>query len=86
VNSASIGHSFTWKKAKAFAEKHHLPQTAGSDSHIPETIGKAFTTIECESTNISSILDAIRNGLTTPSGKPNSFRDRLRKLSRRKGR
>jgi predicted metal-dependent phosphoesterase TrpH len=86
VNSASIGHSFTWKKAKAFADKRMLPQTAGSDSHIPETIGKAFTTIESESTNVSAILDAIRKGFTVPSGRPYTFRDRLSKLSRRKGR
>lgn len=86
VNSASIIHSFTWKKAKAFAEKHRLPQTAGSDSHIPETIGKAFTTIDCESTSVSSILDAIRKGFTVPNGRPYNFNDRLRKLSRRKAR
>lgn len=86
VNSASLLHSFTWKKAKAYAEKNQLPQTAGSDSHVPETIGKAFTTIECNSTNVSSILDAIKNGFTSPYGRPYKFRDRVRKLSRRKGR
>jgi len=86
LNSASLIHSLTWKRARTFAEKNRLPQTAGSDSHVPQTIGKAYTAIECESTNISSILNAIRNGYTAPSGHPYNFRDRLRKLSRRKRR
>ena len=84
VNSASIFHSLTWKRAVGFAEKNHLPKTAGSDSHIPETIGKAFTTIECQSRDIQSVLDAIRKGSTIPNGLPYNFRDRLRKLTRRK--
>ncbi len=84
INSASILHSVTWKRARTFAEEKQLPQTAGSDSHIPETIGKAFTTIECESKTIASVLDAIRNGATTPDGQAYSLGDRLRKLARRK--
>lgn len=83
INSASILHSVTWKRARTFAEEKQLPQTAGSDSHIPETIGKAFTTIECESKTIASVLDAIRNGATTPDGQAYSLGDRLRKLARR---
>ena len=79
INSASFVHSITWKRAKAFAEKHHLPQTAGSDSHIPQTIGGSFTTIECEEESIESVLDAIRKGYTSASGRPNTFRERLRK-------
>ena len=84
INSASIFHSITWKKARAFANSRHLPQTAGSDSHIPETIGRAFTTINCEERTVTSVLDAIRNGSTIPEGRPNNLSDRLRKLSRRK--
>jgi predicted metal-dependent phosphoesterase TrpH len=84
VNSASIFHSITWKRAHAFAQDHRLPMTAGSDSHIPETIGKAFTTIECDSKTVRSVLDAIRNGATSPEGRPYNLGDRLRKLARRK--
>ena len=84
INSASILHSITWKLARKFAEKNHLPQTAGSDSHIPETIGKAFTTIDCDERTPTSVLAAIKNGFTKPSGSPYNFRDRIRKLVRRK--
>ncbi len=83
INSASIFHSITWKRARTFAEENQLPQTAGSDSHIPETIGKAFTTIECESKTVASVLDALRNGATSLDGRAYSLGDRLRKLARR---
>ena len=80
VNSASIFRSITWKRAKAFAIKKHLPQTGGSDSHIPQTVGKAFTIIESESETVASILNAIREGFTSPEGRPYRLSDRLRKL------
>jgi predicted metal-dependent phosphoesterase TrpH len=84
INSASIFHSVTWKRARTFAREHHLPMTAGSDSHIPETIGNAFTTIECDSQTVRSVLDAIKKGATTTEGRPNTLRERLRKRARRK--
>ena len=80
VNSASILHSVTWKRAKAFATKKNLPQTGGSDSHIPQTIGRACTVIESESETIASILNAIRRGSVSPEGRPYHLSDRLRKL------
>lgn len=83
INSASILHSITWKRARKFAEKNGLPQTAGSDSHTSETIGKAFTTMDCDGRTIASVLTAIKKGFTKPSGSPYDFRDRVRKLVRR---
>jgi predicted metal-dependent phosphoesterase TrpH len=82
INSASMLHSITWKKARKFAEKKHLPQTAGSDSHIPETIGKAFTIVDVESKDVPSVLDAIRDGRVAPEGRPYHFSDRLKKTIR----
>jgi predicted metal-dependent phosphoesterase TrpH len=84
VNSGSIFHSLTWKQARAFAQKHHLPMTAGSDSHIPETIGNAFTTVESESRTVGAVLDAIKKGATTAQGRPNTLGERLRKRTMRK--
>jgi predicted metal-dependent phosphoesterase TrpH len=84
VNSGSILHSMTWKRARAFAQQHQLPMTAGSDSHIPETIGNAFTIIECESLTVGSVLNAIRKGATTAQGRANTLGERLRKRARRK--
>jgi predicted metal-dependent phosphoesterase TrpH len=84
VNSGSIFHSMTWKRARAFALEHRLPMTAGSDSHIPETIGNAFTTIESDYPTIGSVLDAIKKGATTAQGRPNTLGERLRKRARRR--
>ena len=82
INSASMLHSITWKRARTFAEKRRLPQTAGSDSHIPETIGKAYTIVDIESRDVASVLDAIRNGQVSPEGRPYHFSDRVRKIIR----
>ncbi len=82
INSASMLHSITWKRARQFAEKKNLPQTGGSDSHIPETIGKAYTIVDIDSRDIASVLDAIRNGRVSPEGRPYHFSDRVRKIIR----
>ena len=82
INSASMLHSIAWKRARKFAEKRNLPQTGGSDSHIPETIGKAFTVVDVESREVKSVLDAIRNGRVSPEGRPYHFSDRVRKIIR----
>jgi predicted metal-dependent phosphoesterase TrpH len=82
INSASMLHSITWKRARTFAEKRNLPHTGGSDSHIPETIGKAFTIVDVDSIDVASVLDAIRNGRLAAEGRPYRFTDRVRKIVR----
>ena len=82
INSASMLHSITWKRARKFAERMNLPQTGGSDSHIPETIGRAFTIVEADSRNVASVLDAIKNGRVVADGRPYHFSDRVRKIIR----
>jgi predicted metal-dependent phosphoesterase TrpH len=80
INSASMLHSITWKRARKFAERKNLPQTGGSDSHIPETIGKAYTIVDVESRDVASVLDAIRNGRIVPEGSPYRFSERVKKI------
>ena len=82
VNSASFLHSISWGKAERFAKLHKLPRTGGSDSHIPETLGRAYTIIDADSKETSTILAAIRNGNIQPEGVPIGLRDRVRKLFR----
>ncbi len=55
--------------SKKFADRYRIPQTAGSDSHIPETIGLAYTLIENDGASVDDIVEAIRKGLTIPIGK-----------------
>lgn len=80
INSASFLHSITWKRATKFASRNDIPGVAGSDSHIPETLGRAFTIIETDSIEISSVLDAIRNGRVRAEGRPIHLGDRFHKL------
>ncbi len=80
VNSSSFLHRVVWRKAVEFAREEGLPQVAGSDSHIPQTLGRAFTIVETDSVDLHSVLDAIRSGSTTPEGRPIGIGHRLRKL------
>src|SRR6267143_766730 len=80
INSSSFLHSVTWKRARKFAEKQNYPMTAGSDSHIPETIGRAYTEVESPSKDIASVLAALRSGLVSPVGAPIRISERVRKM------
>jgi len=80
INSSSILHSVTWKRARKFAEKQNYPMTAGSDSHIPETIGRAYTEVESPSKDTASVLAALKSGLATPVGSPIRISERVQKM------
>lgn len=55
------------RQADAFADEQGLPKLAGSDAHTPAMVGRAYTEIDAEPTR-DAILDAIREGRTTPAG------------------
>ncbi len=79
INSTSILSRRVWPPADRFASSKKLPKLGGSDSHIPDTLGRAFTIIEADSDDQDSILEAIRLGRTTPVGKQISLGMRLKK-------
>ena len=84
INSSSFLRSVTWKRARKFAESENYPMTAGSDSHIPQTIGRAYTEIECGSRNTGSILAALVSGSVSPVGRSVRAIERFRKMFYRK--
>ena len=85
INSSVIPfHLLTYLNRKV-ALKVGLPQTAGSDSHIPETIGLAYTLIHAES-SLDEIIESIRKGRTEPYGKPIPWSLRLKIIRQRKKR
>ncbi len=51
------------RMARAFAEKHDLAMTGGSDAHFPLEVGRAYTTCD------QPLLDAIRDGTTHVAGR-----------------
>ena len=84
INSSSFLHSVTWKRARKFAERENYPMTAGSDSHIPQTIGRAYTEIECGSRDTGSILASLVSGSVSPVGRSVRANERFRKMFYRK--
>jgi predicted metal-dependent phosphoesterase TrpH len=86
INASSILHSISWAKARTFAKANNIPAVAGSDSHIPQTLGTAYTIIENDGDSETEILDAIRSGEVTPNGRTIRLGQRLRKLMLQAGR
>jgi len=72
-------HISNWL-ARRDADKFRLPQVGGSDSHIPQTIGDAYTIIDSASRDLTDVLDAIRAGKMHPEGHATSVQNKIRKL------
>ena len=69
------------RKALVEAKRLGIPAVAGSDSHIPEMVGQAYTEIEaCENT-VGAVLRAIKEGKVTPAGKNTPTPIILRQMS-----
>lgn len=81
VNADALSFYVSNWLARKDAQKFKLPQVGGSDSHIPETIGDAYTVIDTASSNLNDILDAIRAGRVRAEGRATSISNKLRKLS-----
>jgi len=81
VNADALSFYISNWLARKDAREFKLPEVGGSDSHIPQTIGDAYTVIDSSSTNLKDILDAIRAGRVRPEGKATSIANKLRKLS-----
>jgi predicted metal-dependent phosphoesterase TrpH len=62
------------RRARAFAEKHDLPVTAGSDAHIAEMVGRAVTEVDATEPAVEAILEAIREGRTAIGGRRTPWR------------
>lgn len=56
-------------KAKKNAQLLNLPQVGGSDAHIPQMVGQAYTEINAEENTVDAVLMAIRQGNVCAKGK-----------------
>jgi predicted metal-dependent phosphoesterase TrpH len=72
-------HLFTYQtgRSRRLAKSLQKPMTAGSDSHIPRTVGNAYTIVEAEGTSLDALLKAILQGKTRPTGTSTSIFDKL---------
>jgi predicted metal-dependent phosphoesterase TrpH len=82
INSDALFFRLNTRVARRAAVRLGLPMVAGSDSHIPETVGDAYTVIDCSSRNVKDILNAIRIGFVQPVGRPTSAGKKLLKVAR----
>ncbi len=79
INASIVFFETAKHKAERIAEELGFATVGGSDSHIPETIGDAYTIVDSDSTSIEDVLLAVKEGRVKPYGKPTSFWNRLRK-------
>ena len=79
-NASSMIHSITWRRALASAKRVSLPMVAGSDSHIPQTLGAAYTIVDSPTPDPSAVISSIKNGSVTAVPGTVSASQRLRKL------
>lgn len=82
ANAAQVPFEVVARWNRGLAEKLNLPQTGGSDSHIPETVGRAYTVVESESREVDDVIEAIRKGRTRPEGSGISLYESLVKFWR----
>ena len=57
------------RKAAIEAKRLEISGVAGSDSHIPEMVGQAYTEIDASENTPEAVLRAIREGNVSPAGK-----------------
>ncbi len=82
ANGAQIPYALVMRYNLRMAEELQLPQTGGSDSHIPETVGRCYTIVDAKSKERDDVIRAIRLGRTEVGGKGTSVGERLRKIWR----
>lgn len=83
VNSMSFPYSWTFRRNLKIAERLRLPKTGGSDAHIPEVIGRAYTLIDADSRDVEDIAKAITQGYTEPLGEGIALQERFKQLLRK---
>jgi predicted metal-dependent phosphoesterase TrpH len=84
ANSAQIPYDYICGLNQKLADELGLPVTGGSDSHIPETIGRSYTFVESESASVDDVIKALRLGRTEIGGTFTHITEWLSKHFRKK--
>jgi predicted metal-dependent phosphoesterase TrpH len=82
ANALQFPYGLMLEKNIELAQKLGLPQTGGSDAHVPKAIGRAYTIFETDSRSVEGVLSALRSGATEPKGRGITLAERL-KISKR---
>jgi predicted metal-dependent phosphoesterase TrpH len=78
LNARIMFCSISSKLARRMAIQLSLPTTGGSDSHILDTIGDAYTTVYTKSRSIDDILEAFRKGNIEAGGRCSSMKNKAK--------
>ncbi|UCD44085.1 MAG: CehA/McbA family metallohydrolase [Candidatus Bathyarchaeota archaeon] len=78
ANAAQFPYGWMLSKNTALAQKLGLPETGGSDAHIPRTMGRAYTVLESDSRDREGVLRALRRGETSAEGRGITLLERLK--------
>lgn len=81
VNSNSFFFRRSVAQALELAQRNRLGKTAGSDSHVPQTIGLSYVLLDDRPETIEEVLTYIRRGRCKVYGKGVSLQDRISKLA-----
>jgi len=68
------------KKLNRLCMELGLPQVGGSDSHTPETVGRAYTLVEAEEKSAEAVIEAVKKGETMPGGDRITLQEALGRL------
>jgi predicted metal-dependent phosphoesterase TrpH len=77
-NAYQFPYGWMLERNKRLARELGLPQTGGSDAHIPRTVGRAYTVLEVEERSVEGVLAALRRGDTEAEGRGISLAERLK--------
>jgi predicted metal-dependent phosphoesterase TrpH len=80
MNSNSLFFNSACSRSSRLADEMQKPKTGGSDAHLLPSLGRVYTEIEAESPDLTSILQSIREGKTTPVGEPTPIKTRIHHL------
>jgi predicted metal-dependent phosphoesterase TrpH len=78
ANAYQFPYGWMLEKNTRLARELGLPQTGGSDAHIPRTVGRAYTVLEVEERSVEGVLAALRRGDTEAAGRGISLAERLK--------
>jgi predicted metal-dependent phosphoesterase TrpH len=80
INSKAYPYTLSKLLAEKAAKRMGISSLGGSDSHIPETIGDAYTCIRSKSASVDEIINAIRRGDVSPEGGSTGNVNQLRRM------
>lgn len=83
ANASSLLYRYHSKKAFELSRKHNKGITAGSDSHIPETVGDTYISFPKDPMDIDALISMVLEGKGIVYGKRTSLKNTLLKLHRR---